>query len=103
MNEIFLTHTPPGWKSLVMECCTLIDAFNDKWGENSVEITSVKQKFGSLRVYYRHNTSRPEKEFSNDVLKLFNDVEERCSISELLCKDCGKVKHDTTCLTCEVT
>jgi hypothetical protein len=88
-----------GWYDLVDELCGKIQDFIDTNGIQQVEVTQIKEKFGSLRFYYVGGDEA--------INQFIYDAE---LASEHICEKCGKPSKITpnqfgwltnTCETCK--
>jgi len=61
-----------GWHSLVEECYQICV-------DNELDITQVKEKYGTLQFYVSHGTS-----------EIFDKIEDICARSANICEGCGK-------------
>lgn len=81
-----LDDMPDGWRTAFGE--QMCKEMNDEmltWPEdeyNSFRILDIKEKYGALRVYVRHETP-----------KLHEIIQKYSRISENICIDCGKPAH----------
>ncbi len=107
--SFYIDCVPTGWRSLVAEILSELDAFNDKWPEdNQITVLQVKEKFGSLRFYYRtpeyYRTAvldGGDVEYVDDVYKFSTFVEQKCIASEIMCMGCGKSMLQNMLNLCE--
>lgn len=82
---------PEGWQSLFMEACEKIRARLDTTGNlDTYQLTDVKEKYGSLRIYDNLYDSNDEHTGVTDIIQ---DTEHR---SETMCIVCGKPLGENT-------
>lgn len=73
--------TPPGWDQLVVSYVDLVVSLFPK-----IRFTQIKEKFGTLRVYFSGD-------FSENVWKLINNITSTYeTITEYTCADCGSAE-----------
>jgi hypothetical protein len=79
-----------GWHGLVEECYNICV-------ENEVDITQVKEKYGTLRFYILGGSD-----------EVYNKIEDICARSALICEECGNAGktvdlgwYFTLCSDCE--
>lgn len=72
-----------GWFNILDELFTEIDKL--LINENEINMVQVKEKFGSLRVYY--DIIKGEDTLYNDINNLIDKAESK---SEITCEVCGK-------------
>ena len=75
-----------GWFDVIYDMCKEIKNIDT---ERRVSFTQIKEKFGTLRVYY---TTRPsmiidDEEFDDKIFNIIMKADNRSSIT---CEDCGK-------------
>ena len=73
-----------GWQWIILDMCREIDdLYFDAGREVDIEIVQIKEKFGSLRVYYSHT------EF-NGVFFIDEIIAKYELLSKKTCEFCGK-------------
>ncbi|WP_156820897.1 hypothetical protein [Dasania marina] len=82
----YMLSLPLGWMKSVTEICQLLSDYKKETG-NQVKVTQIKEKFGSLRFYYRA---------PKQPAQLYETIEQLCLMTEEICAYCGskgKIKH----------
>lgn len=69
--EFWKEYVGEGWHPLVEECYNVCV-------ENEIDITQVKEKFGTLRFYIFGGSD-----------KVYNKIEDICARSAIICEQCG--------------
>ena len=97
--ELFGIECEKGWFKLLEPIFDYIKEYNkDKDDEHKIEITQIKEKWGTLRVYVNFGT--------DELFKLIDEAEDK---SELICEFCGSEENvgstktgwiSTICLDC---
>jgi len=105
------SYVSTGWYDLIDKLCTDIEAALGPEACAAFEVRQIKEKFGTLRFYYRLGESEDlhidvmseagrqhfvrrlsvEADDDQDVMRVRELVNAACSESESLCEECGAV------------
>ncbi len=102
------SHVPPGWYELVDKLCEDIESALDPAELERFECRQIKEKFGTLRFYWRYGTSiRPRvdllsteefvsfealpPELDARMQMLHELIDAACSASGTICDTCGSL------------
>lgn len=86
--ELFGIECGEGWKKLYQPIIDKIDEHNNKFPDNKITITQIKEKFAGLR-FYADNTTE-------EIDNMISDAEDK---SYKVCEICGE-EHNVGILNC---
>ena len=87
--DLFGIECEKGWFKLLEPIFDYIKEYNkDKDDEHKIQITQIKEKWGTLRVYVNFGT--------DELFKLIDEAEDK---SETVCEFCGSEENVGTVLT----
>lgn len=86
---------PTGWLALIDQIFESIGALLDDEQAARFKVFQIKEKFGTLRVYWalRDSSGADDPQAAADVLmraRLRQLVDDACKQTEFLCEDCGQ-------------
>ncbi len=75
-----------GWFNLINETCAKIEKIRKENPDLTLELEQVKEKWGTLRVYFECNRDKMTDALWNEIYNITIDAEKQ---SSKICENCG--------------